>query len=85
MLVGLGIDDDQDAPEGIDSGQDETLLGMVVRIDHRAGQIIVEDLNGIGEVDMMLTPVDLVFALVPFEFDTINCIDNSCAERLQWD
>jgi len=40
---------------------------MVVRIDHRACQVVIEDLNGIGEIDAMFTPIGPAFVLVPFE------------------
>jgi len=40
---------------------------MVVGIGHGAGQVVVEDLHGVGEIDAVLTPVDLALGLVPVE------------------
>lgn len=76
LLVGLGVDDDQDACEGVDPGQDETRFGVMVGIGHRAGQLVVEDLHGVGEVDSVLTPIGQTLRLIPLELDvhTVECM-----------
>ena len=57
LRVGLRIDNDQHASKGVSSGQHKALLGMVVGIGHGTGQLIVEDLNRVGEIDALLSPV----------------------------
>lgn len=45
LLVGPGVDHQEDSPEGFDAGDQEKLLGMMIRVWHRAGQVAVEDLT----------------------------------------
>jgi hypothetical protein len=76
LLVGLGVDDNQDACEGVDPGQDETLFGVMVGVGHGAGKVVVEDLDGIGEVDSVLAQVGPALSPVPLELDfhTAECM-----------
>ena len=57
------MDNDQHASKGVGSGQDKALLAMVVGIRHGTGQLVVENLNRVGEIDAVLTPVFLVTKL----------------------
>lgn len=66
-LVGLGVDHHQDPPATVEADHDEPLLGVVIGIGHGAGQVVVEDFNGVGEVDAVLAPVGLALGLVPLE------------------
>jgi hypothetical protein len=68
-VVGLRVDHQQHAAEGVRTGDQEALLRVVVRVRHRAGQIVVEDFNGIREVDTVLAPIRLALGLVPLEVD----------------
>ncbi len=54
---------------GIDADQDETLFAMSVRIFHRTGDVVVENLDRIGEVDPVFAQFGLALALIPFEID----------------
>ncbi len=50
-----------------DAGEDEAPFVMMVGIFHAAGEVIVEDFDGIGEVDPVFAKVVLALVFIPFE------------------
>ena len=52
---------------------------MVVGIGQGAGQVVVEDLHSVGEIDAVLAPVRLALSLVPLELDVhaFECMHKS--------
>jgi hypothetical protein len=76
LLVGPGVGHQEDSPEGYDAGDQETLLGMMIRVRHRAGQVAVEGLDGVREIDTVVGSIRAAPGLIPFEvdFNTAECV-----------